>query len=98
MSTRLFGWTRKLVRLLSLRDLPGWNIFREQLPVQHALERASVPRMGRTMLFSMLLGGAVLMGLLPVTTPMTGWKGLLLILWVGLVLVVWHLASAYMPR
>jgi hypothetical protein len=55
--------------------------------------------MGRAVLFSMLLGGAVLMGLLPVATPMTGWKGLLLLfLWVGLVLIVWRIASAYMLR
>jgi len=55
--------------------------------------------MSQAVLFSMLLGGAVLMGLLPVTAPMSGRKGmLLLILWVGLVLAVWHFASAFMPR
>jgi hypothetical protein len=55
--------------------------------------------MGRAVLFSVLLGGGVLMGLLPMATSMTGWKGLLLlILWVGLVLIVWRVASGYMPR
>lgn len=55
--------------------------------------------MGRSVLFSVLLGGAVLMGLLPVATSIKGWQGVLLpILWVGLVLVVWRITSAYMPR
>jgi hypothetical protein len=55
--------------------------------------------MGRAVLFSVLLGGAALLGLLPVATSMTGWKGLLLLsLWVGLILIVWRIASGYMPR
>jgi hypothetical protein len=54
--------------------------------------------MGRAVLFSVLFGGAVLTGLLPVAKSMTGWKGVLLpVLWVGLVLIVWRIASAYMP-
>jgi hypothetical protein len=55
--------------------------------------------MGRAVLFSVLFGSAVFMGLLPVAASLTGWKGLLLlILWVGLVLIVWRIANGYMPR
>ena len=55
--------------------------------------------MGRDILFSVLLGGAVLMGVLPATTAMRGWKALLPpALGLGAIFLIWSLVSVHLPR
>ena len=56
--------------------------------------------MGREILFSVLLAGALLMGLLLATMSRSrGWKGFIQpFLWVGVVIVIWGLVSVHLPR
>jgi hypothetical protein len=55
--------------------------------------------MGRDILFSVLLGGALLTGMLPAAATMKGWKAFLLPLFgVGAILFIWSLVSVHLPR
>jgi hypothetical protein len=55
--------------------------------------------MGRDILFSMLLGGAMLTGVLAVTACTKGWKAFLMpFLGISAMLLIWSLASVYLPR
>ena len=50
--------------------------------------------MGRSVLFSVLLGSAALLGALVATPALQGWKALLLsLLGVGATLIIWDLVS-----
>jgi len=55
--------------------------------------------MGKEVLFSVLLGGAVLMGVLPATAAMRGWKTLLPpLIGLGAIFLIWGLVSVHLPR
>jgi hypothetical protein len=55
--------------------------------------------MGRDVLFSVLLGSAVLMGALPATAAMRGWKALLPpLMALGAIFLIWSLVSVHLPR
>ena len=67
--------------------------------MQHRQRRESLPGMGRDILFSVLLGAAVLMGLLSATASLKGWKALLLpFLGIGAILLIWNLVRIHFPR
>jgi hypothetical protein len=54
--------------------------------------------MGQSILFAVLLSASVLLGMLPATTPRSGWKALLLpLLWIGATLVIWSVMAAGSP-
>lgn len=55
--------------------------------------------MGRDILFSVLLGSAVLMGALPAMAALRGWKTLLPpLLGLGVIFLVWSLVAVHLPR
>ena len=54
--------------------------------------------MGQSILFAVLLSATVLLGMLPVTTPRSGWKALLLpLVWIGTTLIIWSVWAAAGP-
>jgi hypothetical protein len=55
--------------------------------------------MGGNILFSVLVGGAALMGALAAMPPMKGWKAFFLpTLGVGAILLIWNLVSLRLPH
>jgi hypothetical protein len=55
--------------------------------------------MGGNVLFSVLVGGAALMGVLAATPSVKGWKAFLLpLLGVGAILLIWNFVSVGLPR
>lgn len=55
--------------------------------------------MGGSVLFSVLLGSAALLGALAATPSLKGWKALLLpLVGSGVILIIWNLASLHFPH
>ena len=55
--------------------------------------------MGRQIVFSVLLGSALLLGTLPALTSLKGWKALLPpLLGVSATLLIWNFVSVHLPR
>jgi len=61
--------------------------------------RARIGAMARDFLFAVMLGGAALIGSLPLTPNVKGWKSILFALGgVASIFLIWTLASQHLPR